>query len=194
MKIMAEAENTLSRKRRLFRQCTVAGRGVPARPTPEVPMTTNNPPRRSQAALAVVCRPGPDGAPLWLAQWNAHWQRYHFVGGHRRPDETFRQCLLREIAEELHLTEGTDFEADEQPLAHVEYVAWSERHQAETQYEMELYRVRLLGENVLERIQADPLNRWLSADEIRAGRTADGQPVNETMARLLGMGGAASAG
>jgi ADP-ribose pyrophosphatase YjhB (NUDIX family) len=145
----------------------------------------HGPLRRSRAALAVVCRPGPDGRPRWLARWNRPWNGYHFVGGHKDREESFRQCLLREAADELHLAEGTDFTADDRPLERVEYVAWSERYQAETKYEMELYRVRLVGPEAVARVDADPLNRWLSAEEIHAGRSADGQRVSEAMGQLL---------
>ncbi len=122
---------------------------------------------------------------MWLAQWNSHWRRFHFVGGHKRHDETFRQCLVREVSAELAFREGDDFSAEEKPLGRREYTAWSERFQAETKYEMELYRVRLLGSNAVSRINGDPLNRWLSAEEIRAGKTGDGQAVSETMGQLL---------
>jgi len=36
---------------------------------------------------------------------------------------------------------------------------------------------------------SDPLNRWLTTDEIRAGHTTDGQPVSETMEQLLEQAG-----
>lgn len=142
--------------------------------------------RRSRAALAVVCRKDADGRPLWLAQWNSHWKRFHFVGGHKRRTETFRDCLRREVSDELSLTEGSDFSVDDQRVRHEEYVALSERYQKETKYEMELYRVRLLTPAALARIGGDPFNRWLSADEIRAGRCAgDRQQISETMHQLL---------
>jgi len=92
--------------------------------------------RRSRAALAIVWRPGPGGRPLWLAQWNSGWKCFHLVGGHKHRNETFRQCLLREVTAELHLQEGTDFSADEKPLTRQEYTAYSERYKAETMYEI----------------------------------------------------------
>ena len=61
--------------------------------------------RQSIAAFAVIRR-DERGQTLWLAQWNPKWGAYHFVGGHKRPEETFRECLVREIGEELHLCEG----------------------------------------------------------------------------------------
>ena len=60
--------------------------------------------RQSQATVALI-RPVHDGQNLWLAQWNPKWRQFHFVSAHRRPDETFRECLVREIAEELELGE-----------------------------------------------------------------------------------------
>src|SRR5262249_6333263 len=83
----------------------------------------HGPLRRSRAALAVVCRPGPGGRPLWLAQWNDGWRRFHFVGGHKHFDETYRECLVREVSAELRFEEGTDFAADAEPLTHLEYTA-----------------------------------------------------------------------
>jgi ADP-ribose pyrophosphatase YjhB (NUDIX family) len=145
--------------------------------------------RRSRAALAVVCRKDADGRPRWLAQWNSGWKRYHFVGGHKRRTESFRDCLIREAADELGLTEGSDFTVDEQPLRREAYIARSERYQQDTQYDIELFRMRLRGDEAVARIAADPFNRWLSADEIRAGRCGDGQLVNDTMHQLLEQAG-----
>ena len=57
--------------------------------------------RQSLAALAIVEQPG--DPPRWLVQWNERWQAYSLVGGHKRDDESFRDCLRREVAEELGL-------------------------------------------------------------------------------------------
>lgn len=56
--------------------------------------------RLSEAAVALIRREH-DGPTLWLAQWNQNWRTYTFVGGHRWPEETFRECLVRELGEEL---------------------------------------------------------------------------------------------
>jgi hypothetical protein len=59
--------------------------------------------RQSLASIALIQR----NQRQWLAQWTENWQGYHFVGGHKRPDESFRDCVIR-VAEELLLAEGTD--------------------------------------------------------------------------------------
>ena len=81
--------------------------------------------RQSIGAEALICRQD-EGQALYLAQWNQRWQKYNFVGGHKQPDETFRQCLEREINEELHLQKDVDFVVAGEPLAHVDYTSWSE--------------------------------------------------------------------
>jgi ADP-ribose pyrophosphatase YjhB (NUDIX family) len=140
--------------------------------------------RRSEAAVALIQREQ-DGRNLWLAQWNPKWRRYHFVSGHRRPDETFRACLVREIAEELRLREGPDYQVSPAPPIHLEFRDYSERTQTQTCYLMELFRVELIDGDARRRIDENARNRWLSEAEIGAERTDDGRPVSATMKRLL---------
>ena len=65
-------------------------------------------------AIALIQR-NQHGQRQWLAQWNTSWQRYSFVGGHKRLDESFRQCVIREIGEELQLAEGSEFLVADEP-------------------------------------------------------------------------------
>jgi len=140
--------------------------------------------RQSEAAVALIHRQQ-DGQARWLAQWNDKWQAYNLVSGHRRRDETFRDCLVREIEEELHLSEGTDYRVSAEAPTQLEFIGFSESTQTETRYIMELFNVEL-GSGVNPWVEADPANRWLTEAEIQAGRTQDGRPVSGTMKRLLG--------
>jgi hypothetical protein len=67
-----------------------------------------------------VFRRASAGGPGWLTRWNDKWRAFHLVGGHRRADESFRYCCVREVAEELGLGEGADFRVGERPLARLE--------------------------------------------------------------------------
>src|SRR5271163_3435974 len=98
--------------------------------------------RQSEAAVALIHRRR-DGQDFWLAQWNTKWCAYHFVAGHRRDDETFRECVVREIAEELHLVVGTDYRVATEPATHLEFVDFSRSAQSQTCYIMELFAVNL---------------------------------------------------
>src|SRR5205814_72605 len=81
--------------------------------------------RQSEAAVALIRREQ-DGQTVWLAQWNDKWRAYHFVSGHKRSNETFRECLVREVAEELGLKEGANYTAAPMPAAHLEFTAFSQ--------------------------------------------------------------------
>ena len=48
--------------------------------------------RVSEAALALITRVTPQGEAEYLTQWNEKWQAYSLIGGHREPDESFRDC------------------------------------------------------------------------------------------------------
>ena len=83
--------------------------------------------RVSQGAFALLLRLNEEcGVPRYLTQWNRRWNAFNFVGGHKRERETFRECVVREVAEELELTEGAGYWVAQEPLLCAEYVSWSD--------------------------------------------------------------------
>jgi len=58
--------------------------------------------RESLGALALIRKEAEEGT-LWLGRWNRHWRSYSLVGGHKHPQETFGECIIREVGEELGL-------------------------------------------------------------------------------------------
>lgn len=139
--------------------------------------------RHSEAAVALVRRVE-GGQPVWLVQWNAGWRRFHLVGGHRQPDETFRACLVREVHEELGLAEGADFSIAPGPPARAEFTAFSQGAGVPTCYTMELFDVELTP-GAVAAVTARPENRWVSEPEIRQCRCRDGRPLSDTTRELL---------
>src|SRR5262249_12766629 len=142
--------------------------------------------RTSVAAFALFRRAAPDGRVEYLAQWNAGWNAFHFVGGHKHDDESFRDCCVREVREELGLVEGQGFRVAAERRSRLRYVHWSESAQAETDYTIELFNAELFGD-AAHQVEADPDNRWLTEAEIRAGRCRDGRAVSPTMLRILAL-------
>ena len=139
--------------------------------------------RHSVAALAIIRREE-YGQTCWLAQWNRNWNAYAFIGGHKREEESFRECVIREIEEELGLKYETDFEVSEDPITHLEYTAWSESARQETEYEFELFSVEVAG-SAIPKIGAETTNRWLSGDEIDKLQTAGQQRISPTTKMIL---------
>jgi len=153
--------------------------------------------RQSLASVALIHR-RLNGRTEWLARWNRNWRCYYFVGGHKRDGETFLDCLVREIREELGIEQDRDYQVTSEPLARLEYTAYSRSAKADTDYTLELYDVRPQTEYKLElfdvrladalhhgKLDSEQTVRWLLEEEIRAGQCSDGRPVSETMLRVL---------
>jgi 8-oxo-dGTP pyrophosphatase MutT (NUDIX family) len=140
--------------------------------------------RQSEGSLAYIERRRGDRVEI-LTQWNEGWRAYNLVGGHKRAAESFRLCVAREVTEELGLAEGEQFSAGGSPLARLEYVDWSEKAGVETAYILEVYRVDLAGPAIEHLVSANPANRWVVADEIRAGVATGGGRISPTVARVL---------
>ena len=140
--------------------------------------------RVSEASVALICRREQD-QPRWLARWNRNWQCYYFIGGHRHDDETFRECLEREMQEELAVLEGIHYTVSDEPIACIDYVAESGSAGVDTQYILQVFDVRFPDDAVEDQIDSPQQVRWLAEKEIRACRSAHGELISETMAYVL---------
>ena len=144
--------------------------------------------RVSIAGLACIRRVGAAG-PEYLTQWSDRWGMFSLVGGHVEAGETFRECCVREIEEELELTVGVGFSIAERPFrSEVEYTAMSGGAKVETRYRVELFAVELTTAAVA-RVNAKPANRWLTPAEIAAGTTTDGQPISAQVRTVFTLNG-----
>jgi 8-oxo-dGTP pyrophosphatase MutT (NUDIX family) len=140
--------------------------------------------RRSAAAVALI-RTEQAGQTRWLAQWNDKWGRFFFVSGHKRADESFRECMIRELQEELGLGPDADFTVPEAPRATIKFADRSESAQCDTYYEFAAFDVRLTERAVAQQVNSKPENRWLTEQEIHAEQCEDGRAVSGTMRILL---------
>ena len=123
-----------------------------------------------------------------MVRWNEKWGCYNFVSGHKLTVESFRECLVREIHEELGLIETRDYTIRPEPPVRTVFVAWSESARVETKYTMALFAVNL-ADNVLQRISSAQEIRWLSLEELRGRKCRDDKPVSEIAAQLLAAAG-----
>lgn len=139
--------------------------------------------RTVQAAFAWIEQVSPGGA-LYLCQWNRKWQAFNLIGGHQEPGESAWQCVVREIAEELGLAAGDDIAVAGEPLARIEFTAWSVPLGEWTAYDMTAFAATIASPAALARVGESAENRWLSAAELTAGRTADGRAVSEVATRF----------
>jgi hypothetical protein len=150
------------------------------------PQTITEPLRRSEGGIALFQRTL-GGKTQWLAQWNEGWRAFFFIGGHRRNGETFRECVVREIGEELGPT-ASDCRVATRPAHHLEYLARSNSADELTAYTMELFETQLAPQT-LAAVEQDTQNRWLTEEEIRRLEAHDARPVSVTMLLLLSLAG-----
>jgi 8-oxo-dGTP pyrophosphatase MutT (NUDIX family) len=142
--------------------------------------------RQSEGGIA-LCERTLTGQREWLAQWNDNWKAFFFVGGHRHSDETFRDCVVREIQEELGLG-SWDFEVAPKPAHQLQYRAQSRSANELTAYHMELFEAQIVP-GALEHVEGDSRNGWLTEEEIRRLEAYDARPISVTMLMLLSLAG-----
>ena len=141
--------------------------------------------RVSEAALALITRVNPLGKTEYLTQWNEKWQAYSLIGGHREDGESFRDCCIREIEEELGLKRDVDFTlADRPERPTYEYTAFSKSAQEVTCYQVELFSARI-ARSAMTAIEAIHDIRWLTVGEIQHRQTSTGRTVSEQIAIIL---------
>jgi ADP-ribose pyrophosphatase YjhB (NUDIX family) len=137
-----------------------------------------SPMRISEAGLACITRVGPNGDVEYLTQWSETWKMFSLIGGHVEPGESYRECVTREIEEELTLSQD-EFRVGES-LGRIEYEAFSQGSRQMTQYRVELFAVTVLG-----KVSESPTNRWLKVGEIEKKLTFDALPISEQVHRVL---------
>ena len=120
-----------------------------------------------------------------MSRWNVYWRCFNLISGHKLTTESFHQCIVRELAEELGLEAFMDFLVRNRPLAHLEYTDWSKSAQVETAYTIEAFDVEFTSDAVWDRVLTNPRVRALTASEIRAGKCSDGSPVSAAVLRVL---------
>ena len=116
--------------------------------------------RKSIASIALIRREA-ESQTLWLARWDEGWKSYRFVGGHKKDGESFRECLIRGIAEKLGLKEGRDVFVASAPLENMTYTDVSRSTGEPTEYITELFDVALTDAATQSAIDANPANRTI---------------------------------
>lgn len=139
--------------------------------------------RESQAAVVLI-REQHDAGWRYLCHWSDSWNALHFVGGHREPSETFRECAVREAQEELGIGPA-EIVVEEQPLGRLEYVTFSVSAGVQTFYVIEVFYAAVDATLCHQITLFRPRNHWVSREEIRNGFTLKGLKVSITTDIIL---------
>ena len=120
-----------------------------------------------------------NGETHYLAQWNDKWKAFFLVGGHRENGESYRECVVREVCEELDIQED-NFQVSPEAREQLEYCAISNRTKLLTNYRHHLFDVSLDTH-----LAEGSNNAWLSAEEVFRSETNDGRMISDTMQLLV---------
>jgi len=137
--------------------------------------------RKSEAALAWITRVNSSRGIEYLTQWNDAWQAFSLIGGHVEDGETFQQCCIREIEEELECSPD-EIVVDDVPICTLRFRERSKAAGAETDYEWQIFMARIT-EDRLGRLPATC--GWLDAQQARRKVTIDGQAIADQVWRVV---------
>ncbi len=133
--------------------------------------------RFTPVAEILILRPG--SPPRFLAQWDERAGRYQVIGGRQKSDvdwrEPIEQTAIRELEEELAYQ--VDYRAGDFSLAFLAAFEGNKRLSpsfgALTAYHFTFFQALNLPA-----LQLGPNDRWVSREELLAGRTEDGRAVS----------------
>jgi hypothetical protein len=122
---------------------------------------------------------------LWLAYWNQSAEHFDFVTSSRLDNESFRECLDREVAWILQLRRGKEYIISSQARLHLDVPAESSDLGQKNCFIVEFFIVDLFGKDGKISIENNSDVRWLTSEEVLSGRTVDGRTVSARLVRLL---------
>jgi NUDIX domain len=103
------------------------------------------------------------------------WQ---FIVGNRLEGESFRETAIREVAWQLQLDRNRDFIVSTMAQLSVESVETINCAGAQEHLAVAFYPVHIYRDAVLESLQSEPNLQWVSAADICAGKTPDGEDID----------------
>ena len=126
-----------------------------------------------------------DGPTKWLLRWEPKLNQWRFIVGERLNKESFRETIQREVAWQLDLDAKTDFLVSNMAQLSMEYVDSHPENELEQHVAVSFYQVHIYRRPVLEKLNAEHMNRWVSATEICEGQTADQHCIDPTVVQWI---------
>ena len=117
------------------------------------------------------------GSTRWFLRWQPYQKCWQFVVGERLERESFRETVLREVAWQLNLNRKTDFLVSNMAQLSMEFTDRETADKSDRQVAVAFYQVQVYRRSALDLLNATPTGCWVSAAEICAGETTDGQLI-----------------
>ena len=121
----------------------------------------------------------------WLARMNESTKRLEFVIARRLEEESYREAAIREVAWELRLDRKRDFLVSNMAQINLEFIDRMPGSYSKAYVNVSFYNVEIYRRDVLEEIDADPLNLWVTSEEICNGVTRCGRQFSQIVPYLI---------
>lgn len=120
----------------------------------------------------------------WLCLWDNNRSCFDCVTAERGDNESFRDCIHREVLESLDLTKR-DVLVSNMAQLNLEFVHTLPESTSDTHVAVSFYLVHLYSETARQAVKEMVEGRWLTGKELLHGETTDGWAVSPTLSYLL---------
>jgi len=121
----------------------------------------------------------------WLARLDKSQQQLEFVIGERLEGESFRETTIREVAWLMQLDRKRDFLVSNMAQMNLEFVDQLPGQFQKSHVQVSFYNVEIYRKEIVQVLEKDPNNFWVTSDEICDGRTRCGRKFNPIVPYLI---------
>ncbi len=121
----------------------------------------------------------------WLARLDKSKKHLVFVVGRRLQEESFRETTIREVAWELMLDRQRDFLVSNMAQMNLEFIDQLPGRFEKSHVRVSFYNVEVYRKEVVEELENDPDNFWVTSEEICNGKTRCGRRFDPIVPYLV---------
>ncbi len=125
-----------------------------------------------------------ESSSKWFCLWDNNRSCFDFIKAERDLDESYRDCIHREVLASLSLTKRDVLVSDMAQL-NLEFVDKLPESTANSHIAVSFYVVHLYSHAARQAAAGIVEGRWLTGTELLQGQTTDGWRVSPTLSYLL---------
>ncbi len=126
-----------------------------------------------------------EGEKRWMMLWNPKRNQFEMVTALRLENDTYRECLDRELAWKLDLQRGKEYLISSMARLHIEQELTLPRDEKPVFYAIEFYVSDPYGKQSFAKLEERENLHWLTTHEILAGYGPEDRPVDPRLVYLI---------
>ncbi|HCS52971.1 hypothetical protein [Rubinisphaera sp.] len=126
-----------------------------------------------------------EGEKRWMTLWNSKRNQFEMVTALRLENDTYRECLDRELAWKLELQRGKEYLISSMARLHIEQELTLPGDEIPAFYAIEFYVVDPYGKPSFAKLDKREDLHWLTTHEILAGFGPEDRAVDPRLVYLI---------